>query len=96
MRSVQDKFANKSNHDRLIRQFYESHLQTSDGTVHDSFATDKDELNDNLPAMVTPSRTSLGCSAVDFVIAAGEIGSDQFPLTHFKVMRSCNLPIAIN
>ena len=48
-------FAKKSNHDRHNRQFHGSQFQISD-EVSDEITTDYDELNNDVPTMVTPPR----------------------------------------
>ena len=62
---------------RHIRQFHVFQLQVSDGAVSDGIATYNDKLNDDLPIVVTPPRSSLEYSAADIAITTGEIGSNQ-------------------
>lgn len=57
MRSGKIIFAKKSNGGSHIRQFHESQLQANDDTIPDDIATNNEELNYDLPTMVTPPRS---------------------------------------
>ena len=48
-------FAKKSNRDKHIRQFHGSRFQISD-EVPDEIATDYDDLSNDVPTMVVPTR----------------------------------------
>lgn len=67
-------FANKSSCDTC--QLHASQLHISDA-IPDNFATGNDKLNNDLSTMVTPPRSSLEYSAVNFTITTGDIETNQ-------------------